>query len=611
MGAVEEMKFPLPQIKEEDRCLLRDVRAKRKYELRNKKSKKYPLKKNKNDEKNSNSYCMITVTGIGGAIIIIITIIFTVMEIMNNRNTSITAYPINYNDNNNNNDNDNNNGNIMEKNPNYVYPRISLDEVRAEIQRARAKETEMAQEMINLALETQLSYIPLDLPSDFDINSDSIDLIDKYFKETEFYQRWRNSGDIEWTKKLSSSIAIYNESLYNNLPICVHISNRQNGFGYRNWRDGQIHFMTQLMSCTLAIHWGWIDFCPSQTKGSKDVYNIFEILFYNNYNFAASHKRYNTFSNTEKYPVLTSFNQYLAGRAYVIYDLEDKSFINNSKLIIENANKNILPSKSQGINWPKTANKYDKNLNIVQQDIQMVDKDIDAAFGELIGWNGAINIIPVLDYYGLMVQHLRYKYRKIIVDFIEENWKNKFVISYHLQIGNGDNSNFQVLDEQIIDSLKYLLTNNNEIIIDNKDIVIYISTDCGQGSVLQNFMNEIKTKIDDLIKNIDGYNIENINILLREQERVEFGKGHPFESKHQIDDMEKCVDIISNIQIDAELLGLGDILVLPSRKQYSSTFTRLSRALMMKRHKTICRCVNKQFHCKNFDTKTTVSFSLT
>ncbi len=47
---------------------------------------------------------------------------------------------------------------------------------------------------------------------------------------------------------------------------------------------------------------------------------------------------------------------------------------------------------------------------------------------------------PIVKHYGLMVQHLRYKWRKVIVDFLETNWKDKFVIAYHVQMGNKNNN---------------------------------------------------------------------------------------------------------------------------------------------------------------------------
>ena len=70
--------------------------------------------------------------------------------------------------------------------------------------------------------------------------------------------------------------------------------------------------------------------------------------------------------------------------------------------------------------------------------------------------------------------------------------------------------------------------------------------------------------------------------------------------------------------IDSEILGYGDILLLP----YVSTFTRLSRALMMKRKKIICHSVknghstidpkNKiaEWHCKNFKTQQEFHYKL-
>lgn len=575
---------------------MREVRSKRKYESEHKKKNKIQNKDKKGD---NNSCCLISITGIGGAIIIIITIIFTVIEIMNNKNTSIIAYPVNYND-----DNDDNNINDIDNNkPNidYVYPRISLDEVRAEIEKARLKEKEEAKELIKVTLENQLSYIASDFPSDANFN-EKFNMIDKYFKDTEFYERYRKNGDIEYFSDLSLSYAIYDTNLYQDndlIKICVEITDRVNGYGYRNWRDGQLSFMTQSMDpkCSLSIHWGSLDICPPQNDGIRDVYNVYEILYYNNDNFVASHQPFNSLTNTEKYSPITTFNKYLAGRAFAYYSIANKS-------IVDHANENIMPSNNNGVDWPQTANTYDLNLNIIKENVIMNDQDIDKEFAELIGWNGAIYNRFVLKFYGLHMEHLRYKYRKSVVDFIEENWKNKFVISYHVQMGNnGNDKEIDFYIEQITKSYKYILNNIMNDIENDKDIVLYISTDCGKGQQLNNLINKIKENVGNDV----------FDVLIRDEYRLEYGKGTIFTPSKdtKLNNMEECVNLLSELQIDADLLGLSDILVLPSHKKYGSTFTRMSRVIMMKRHKIICLCNNpNQYLCKNFDSKESVSFTL-
>eukprot|EP01084_Bolivina_argentea_P217377 369089_1 len=259
--------------------------------------------------------------------------------------------------------------------------------------KAHHKEIHKSEKELEDALEAQQSWLPQDFPPGADRNTVH-DIISTFFKDTEFYRRFRLEGDTEWTAKLSQSKAIYNDSQshYNTLPICLQFVNRVNGYGYRNWRDGQVYYMAEMMSCSVAIHWGWIDICPAQTEGANDAYNVFEILFYNNHNFAASRKRSNALSDTGSYPPLHAFNAAFASRGHLMYD-KDGRFINGSQAIIDNANENIL-GKLHSVKWGEIDaknNKYDRDLNVVQE-VDMLDGDIDFDFAELIGWHGGITV---------------------------------------------------------------------------------------------------------------------------------------------------------------------------------------------------------------------------
>ena len=230
------MNFPIPKVSEEDKGLLRNVRAKRKYEK--KKPNKYGSKK----DDGQNNCCMIAVTTIGGLFVIIVTVFLTAKEILNNNHTTITAYPMNYNNNEENGATEGSNNDILDflnKNENYMYPRISLEEVRREIEKSKAAQNAEKQKETEAGLKAQLSIIPKDFPSDSDPNT-MTDIISTLFKDTEFYKRFRTEGDTEWTLRLSKSKAIYNESKYDELPICIQQSNQHNGYGYRIWRDGQV-----------------------------------------------------------------------------------------------------------------------------------------------------------------------------------------------------------------------------------------------------------------------------------------------------------------------------------------------------------------------------------
>jgi len=555
-----------------------------------------------------------------GIIIAVISIYFTVKRIVNNEHTSITTYPMDYTA--------ENIGPNDEENaildhpivPVYKYPRISLEEVRAELAREQDegnKQNSESSKDIDIAIATQSNWIPHDFPSD--VNPNTLEhLFHPLYQNTEFYRRFITESDANWTAQLLKSKAIYNASLYDTLPICLQSLNRLDGYGYRNWRDAQVHYMAHQMSCSVAIHWGQLRLCPFPGGEAADVYNIFAVLFYDNSNFVASHIGWKSFSDTSKYPPLHSYNQWFAGKGHAMYDLNGP-FINGSQSIIDNANANIIPaieSRAHGLIWPQTAKQYDKELNVVN-DASILDTDIDHEFAELIGVNGAMDIRPVLNYYGLMVMHLRYKWRQMIVEYIEQNWKDKLVIAYHVQMDNKADSGFKGYIEQIIGTLQHILCKENNFdIVEQKSIVVYISTDAGAGTFvndLQTFMDELKTKVNDLKNNMtNAHAFESIEVALREQMRLPFGNGHVVDRRDKLDNMDECAELVANIQIDAELLGLSDILILPSTHGlYKSTYTRLSRALMMKRYKIICKTMkNQEFVCKNFETKTTVALKL-
>ena len=254
---LRRMNFPLPVVKEEDRGLLREVRARRKYENPRQKRSGRTFKSNNNRDSSSN--CIATTTVVIGALVVIMTVGFTALEIIHNRNTQITAYPVD--------PNEARAESTLIQPPPYAGP--SMDEIRAELQRS-TRHQQMSSQIDQRAL------IPPDFPEDQDPNT-MTDLIGTVFKDTEFHRRFREEGATEWTKKISQSRAIYNESLYGDLPICVQMTNTANGYGYRVWRDAQLHYHSSLMSCAMAVHWGSIGICPP-----SDGVNMFEFLFYNN-----------------------------------------------------------------------------------------------------------------------------------------------------------------------------------------------------------------------------------------------------------------------------------------------------------------------------------------
>lgn len=240
-------------------------------------------------------------------------------------------------------------------------------------------------------------------------------------------------------------------------------------------------------------------------------------------------------------------------------------------------------------------------------------EDIDPEFAELLGWNGGMDVRPVLDYYGLMVVHLRYRWRKRIVEFVDKMFTDKFVIGFHVQIGNRVPTVFGNMVDQIVSATQYLLGNGGNAALelpinDGQDILVYISTDCGDGSALNRFMESVRIKV----KELQFDNRGEIVVELREnQKRLPEGMGHSMESSYQMPSMADCIEILAEAQIDAEVLGLTDVLVLPSLAgKYSSSFTRLSRALMMMRHRTICKGITaSDFQCKNFETKQKTAFT--
>jgi len=279
---------------------------------------------------------------------------------------------------------------------------------------------------------------------------------------------------------------------------------------------------------------------------------------------------------------------------------------------------NILleSDKREGMVWPEmSANKYNRDLQVTETmtSDQLMVEEIDMEYATLLGWNGGMNIRPVLDYYGLMVTHLRYKWRKRVVDHMESEFKDKFVIGFHVQIGNKDTPPmFLSMSDTIVSVVQYLLGDTGAVGIRTKfgqNVLVYLSTDCGNGEALNEFVESVRNKVGELKFSEDRGEIE---VTLREQEKkLPEGMGHAMESHYQMDSMEDCIEGLANAQMDAEILGLTDVLVLPTTTgKYRSSFTRLSRALMMMRHKTICKGNSPtEFVCKNFDNEDTASFS--
>lgn len=254
------MNFPLPDVKEEDRGLLRELRARRKYEPRKPKKSSRTFKSDTN--RDSSSSCFVTVTVIFGAVVVILTVIFTAMEIVHNRNTQITAYPIDPNSA----AQSTANSKSIIKPPPYEGP--SMEVIKEELQRTREHQQSQQNQYQQTAQtpvgpappkeikanepKYQWDLIPTDFPPGWDLNSMS-DLIGSLFENTEFYRRFKTQGNTQWFDRISQTKAIYNESLYKQLPICVQLKNTANGYGFRVWRDAQVYYHSALMSCTLKI----------------------------------------------------------------------------------------------------------------------------------------------------------------------------------------------------------------------------------------------------------------------------------------------------------------------------------------------------------------------
>jgi len=581
----------------------------RKYEHSSQRQRTSRKSKSKKDHDSSN--CIATVTVILGAIVVVMTVGFTVMEIVHNRNTQIRAYPVDPNE-------------VRQSAADSAiikpppYPGPSTEAIKAELERSKQHQESIANgdggantvpaSVPNTAPQSASSRqsIPQDFPPDHDMNT-MTDLIGTVFKNTEFFRRFRGEGVIAWTEHLSHSKAIYNDSLYDDLPICVQVTNTKSGYGYRVWRDAQVHYHSSLMSCTMAVHWGQIPICPP-----ADDVNMFEFLFYSNFDFAASHRTLSELNDAARFQPIGPYNEYFSGAAKVMYDL-DGPFIAGNMNIVANAEEHILVNsdKREGMLWPEKATKYDRNRIAVVADMMLNVGDIDPEYANVIGWNGGMAVRPVLNYYGLEVVHLRYRWRKKVVDFLEEEFRGKFVIGFHVQMGNGIPPIFGNMADQIVSVTQYLLGPIGSVALNlpikgEQPILVYISTDCGGGEALNNFINSVRFKVNALQFD-DGRGPVTVN--LRVQKRLPEGNGHPMQSGggHTTATFETCVEIFANGQMDAEILGLTDVLVLPAiTGKYTSSFTRLSRALMMQRHKTICKGNSpSDFECKNFEGKQT------
>ena len=379
--------------------------------------------------------------------------------------------------------------------------------------------------------------------------------------------------------------------------VCLHMLDDMGGFGNRLFRDPVAFFLAYMHQCTFADHWGY---CQNHT-------NFFGDLFVDSYELIAC-----------KYPTTEhSLNRNIKAT----YILDNISIDNGYKLLpIHGEIQKILPYTTILVHYAENASdgyEYDQNTiwthyPLPEKDI-LFDADIDEHYAELRPWNAYLKWFPVLRYYGLLVQQLRYKHRMEIVQFLQRYFKDKFVITLHLRTGRGEVAFNRYVPSDL--DIMYQIENVLTRVFAHADISRYgdirrfgffVASDFkGSVDIIRRLVKEkwnqmtMHANISHDV-NIDGMDIDwneivftKTNVKWTNQSESTFGKGE------QEND---CVDDAKNVYVDSELLGYGDVLLLP----YVSTFTRLSRALVMKRKKIICHSVvnarkhEQSWFCKDF-----------
>lgn len=456
--------------------------------------------------------------------------------------------------------------------------------------------------------------------------------------ESEWHKRW-NECDKIWLDSLNNVPKLQNNSdkvrVFNYSDTCfVNLDNHRGGIGNKFERQSLAFLYTSNNYCKLAIDWGWFE--------SK----CYDPTFYNKYNHTYTELRYN-------YSDVNSFNRNifeyiwndnLEFRAFVnttkFHNMIHKNIMNNTHTIainIDDDNNNFL-NEYKNLKGPhKLAAQFYlskhayyhtfeyKKIERLKNNFDYLNKtffyqNIEGEWFSMRPIVSDMSFFGVQRFYGLVVKNLHSIWRDKAIKFFEKEFRGYYIIGTHLRFGNGENfgyfkrqigitindiaKQFILLLQNINNIQQVSINNNTALKINISKIKIFIATDT---------FSMIDTLRDQIVNNVKGF--KKAQIISLPQTRVSPNTGHLFSlarammknssvamNTTKID----CVDTMAMSYLDSEILGLTDFLILP----IGSTFTRLSRLLIIKRRKNLCIALNdnaNRWKCINFGTYTNYS----
>ena len=465
---------------------------------------------------------------------------------------------------------------------------------------------------------------------------DIVDEFNEYIAGTEWKRRW-NECKMWWLDHINlGNISGANKNDDDKNNICLYnIDDKKGGIGNKMIRQSIGFFVTSISNCKLSINWGWPDdkcidpkIANSNSSINPKNLNIFAFIFENNPFFTSvdidsnSRQRlkgsiaHHEITGLSQYYVTNQWRRYNSDNNK-IYNLNENSYCDNDNTNSTGTNnvckKLIFPKYLAKDEWMFLFDKYNYKKNCTLEtyltlihstykdhykygmiDDYFIKHRIGKRFFNIRARNAHMEYLNIQQYFGLLVKYLKFKYRLQAIQFIENNFKNSFVIGIHLRLGNGeiftkyhrDIANiYEIVDQFGMIMVTLLNMNNINSTISLKNIKIFIATDTLNAiDILSNLLMKNFNLNKNQIVHLSQLNAEMNN-------RVPNGAGHLYSLSDRITDnktlIKNKIDCVSNIgytYLDSEILGFTDMLILP----IGSTFTRLSRLLMIKREKILC-----------------------
>ena len=442
--------------------------------------------------------------------------------------------------------------------------------------------------------------------------------------ESEWHRRW-NECDKIWLdslnnlpklRKASDSVPVDH---YNYSDTCFYNpDNLRGGIGNKFERQSLAFLHASHNYCKLGISWGWFE-----SKCLDPIPYIESIQ-----------------TGTHKNPINYNFNRNLF--EYIWNDnLEFRAFVNTSR--DKNENKQIMSGSARNTideNWLKYYKKIDgvhklnaqfylltydfyntfiyKKIEHLRNDFDFVNKtfcyqNLDNEWFFMRPYLSYMSFFAVQRFYGLLVKNLHSIWREKTIQFMKNEFEGYFIIGTHLRFGNGENFTYYGRDigstgDHIARQFIVLLQNINNVLPFIGNDKYQLPTINAKNTKLAVDISKIKIfiasdtlSIIDIIRkqianNVKGFKEEQIISL--PQTRLPPRYGHLFSIKQVINssyiangnangkERKKidCVDNMASAYLDSEILGFSDFLILP----IASTYTRLSRLLILKRKKNLC-----------------------